>query len=124
MYYDKEEDMSNVYIESKWDLKHPVIEQNFEIALPLAKAWNELMDKLAFEEEEKIHTKLRITLQLSEEVIERIKNAVYYTPGLTLTALAEKAFCNIVDVLEKERNSPFPKRKDELKSGRPFKSEK
>lgn len=55
--------------------------------------------------------KQRITVQISEDVIERIKNAVYWTPGLTLASLAEEAFSKIIDALEDERKSPFPKRK-------------
>ena len=64
--------------------------------------------------------KQRITVQISEDVIERIKNAVYWTPGLTLASLAEEAFSKVVDILEGERKSPFPKRKEELKTGRPI----
>lgn len=64
--------------------------------------------------------KQRITVQISEDVIERIKNAVYWTPGLTLTSLAEDAFSKAVDILEEERRVPFPKRKEELKTGRPI----
>jgi predicted DNA binding CopG/RHH family protein len=81
-----------------------------------------------FEEEEqapkirqKSSRKQRITVQISEDVIERIKNAVYWTPGLTLASLAEEAFTKVVDVLEEEREAPFPKRKEELKTGRPIK---
>lgn len=33
---------------------------------------------------QKASKKQRITVQISEDVIERIKNAVYWTPGLTL----------------------------------------
>lgn len=65
-------------------------------------------------------TKQRITVQISEEVIERLKNAVYWTPGLTLAALAEEALAKAVDELEKEREAPFSKRKEELKTGRPI----
>lgn len=64
--------------------------------------------------------KQRITVQISENVIERIKNAVYWTPGLTLASLAEDAFSKVVDALEEEREAPFPKRKEELKTGRPI----
>lgn len=69
---------------------------------------------------QKSSRKQRITVQISEDVIERIKNAVYWTPGLTLASLAEDAFSKAVDVLENERESPFPKRKEELKTGRPI----
>lgn len=65
-------------------------------------------------------SKQRITVQISEDVIERLKNAVYWTPGLTLASLAEEAFSNAVDALEEEKGAPFPKRKEELKTGRPI----
>lgn len=65
--------------------------------------------------------KQRITVQISENIIDRIKNAVYWTPGVTLASLAEEAFSKIVDEIEKSRGTPFPKRKDELKTGRPIK---
>lgn len=69
---------------------------------------------------QKSSKKQRITVQISEDVIERIKNAVYWTPGLTLASLAEEAFSKVVDALEEEREAPFPKRKEELKTGRPI----
>ncbi len=65
-------------------------------------------------------SKQRITVQISVDVIERLKNAVYWTPGLTLASLAEEAFSKAVDELENEREAPFPKRKEELKTGRPL----
>jgi len=64
--------------------------------------------------------KQRITVQISEEVIDRVKNSVYWTPGLTLASLAEEAFVKAVDELENQRGEPFSKRKDELKTGRPL----
>lgn len=64
--------------------------------------------------------KQRITVQISADVIERIKNAVYWTPGLTLAALAEEMFAKGVDLLEMKRGEPFPHRKEELKTGRPI----
>lgn len=64
--------------------------------------------------------KQRVTVQISAQIIERLKNAVYWTPGLTLAALAEDAFLLAVNRLEDERKAPFPKRKEELKSGRPI----
>lgn len=64
--------------------------------------------------------KQRMTVQISQDVIERLKNAVYWTPGLTLASLAEEAFSNAVDKLESARAAPFPKRNSELKTGRPI----
>ncbi len=64
--------------------------------------------------------KQRITVQISVDVIERVKNAVYWTPGLTLAALAEEALSKAVDELEGKNGEAFSKRKDELKTGRPL----
>jgi len=65
--------------------------------------------------------KQRLTVHLPVDLIERVKNAVYWTPGLTLAALAEEALRKAVDELEKERGEPFPPRKQELRGGRPIK---
>jgi len=65
--------------------------------------------------------KERLTVHLPIDLIDRVKNAVYWTPGLTLAGLAEEAFAKLVDKLEKERKEPFPQRKAELKGGRPLK---
>ena len=64
--------------------------------------------------------KRRITVQISEEIIERIKNATYWTPGLTLSCLVETALEREVDQMEADIGSPFEKRKAELKTGRPI----
>jgi len=65
--------------------------------------------------------KQRLTVHLPADLIERVKNAVYWTPGLTLSGLVEEALTKAVDQLEKERGEPFPPRKEELKRGRPVK---
>jgi len=79
------------------------------------------VDEAIQQKKPKQQKKQRITVQISEDVIERIKNAVYWTPGLTLASLAEEAFSKAVDVLEEGRDAPFSKRKEELKTGRPIK---
>ena len=65
--------------------------------------------------------KERMTFHLPVEVMERAKNAVYWTPGLTLADLAAQALTDAVDRLEKKKGEPFPPRKAELKGGRPMK---
>lgn len=69
----------------------------------------------------RVEKKARITVHLPVEVIQRVKAAVYWTPGLTLAALAEEAFTKAVDRLEKERGKPFEIRTGPLKTGRPIK---
>lgn len=81
------------------------------------------------------NNKQRLTVQISEDVIERAKNAVYWTRGLTLAQLTEEALEKAIKGLEKssviyddstekplkEKGEVFPKRKENLKSGRPVK---
>ncbi len=65
--------------------------------------------------------KERLTVHLSVELIERVKNAVYWTPGLTLAELAEEAFAITVGRREMAQGGAFPQRRGELKGGRPLK---
>ncbi len=66
-------------------------------------------------------TKERLTVHLPVELINRVKNAVYWTPGLTLASLAEKALAQRVDELEATRGEAYPQREQELRGGRPLK---
>jgi len=55
-------------------------------------------------------------------VIEQARTAVYYTPGLTLSSLVEKALKAEVEALEAKRGDPFPAIEDgKLSPGRPVK---
>ena len=65
-------------------------------------------------------TKERLTVHVPVELIDRVKNIVYWTPGLTLARLAEEALMREVEKREKERGEPFPHRAEELKGGRPL----
>jgi hypothetical protein len=79
--------------------------------------------------------KQRLTVQLSKEVVERAKNAVYWTRGLTLAQLIEHSLEAAISELEqisivfsdksgeplKEKGQPFPEREKELAIGRPVK---
>jgi hypothetical protein len=66
-------------------------------------------------------TKERLTVHVPVELIDRVKNIVYWTPGLTLARLAEEALTKEVEEREKERGEPFPQRAEELRGGRPLK---
>jgi hypothetical protein len=65
--------------------------------------------------------KERLTVHLRVDVIDRAKDAVYWTPGLTLAGLAEEAFIEALEKIEKKHGGPFDPRKGELKGGRPVK---
>ena len=62
----------------------------------------------------------RLTVHLPVELIERVKNAVYWTPGLTLASLAEDALRQALAELEAARGAPFPPRERQLSVGRPL----
>lgn len=65
--------------------------------------------------------KQRVTFHISVDLIERLKNAVYWEPGLTLAALAEVALAKELDELEQERGGPYAQRKEhKLRVGRPI----
>ena len=75
----------------------------------------------ATEPQPKADRKERLTIHLPQSLIERLKNAVYWTPGLTLAELGETALTRLVDELEAERGATFETRTGELKGGRPLK---
>lgn len=63
--------------------------------------------------------KSSFTVHLREELIERVKNAVYWTPGLTLSGLTEAMLEQAMAELERKNGGPFPQRGGNLKPGRP-----
>jgi hypothetical protein len=65
--------------------------------------------------------KQRITIHISAEIIERVKNAVFWEPGLTLAGFAEYALEQAINQMELEKGSVFPPRRHPLKGGRPLK---
>ena len=65
--------------------------------------------------------KTRVTFYLSKDMVEKAKNATFWTPGLTLSSLAEQALENAIDGMEVDRGEPFPPREAELSRGRPAK---
>jgi len=65
--------------------------------------------------------KQRVTIHLPVELINEVKNAVYWEPGLTLTDFAEKALESALKKLEKKRGEKYPSRNNaKLKGGRPL----
>lgn len=88
--------------------------------IPDLKINNSVRTHLQAEQPERA-IKERLTVHLSVTLIDRVKNTVYWTPGLTLASLAETALQQLVDQLEKQRGEPFPPRRENLKGGRPLK---
>ena len=65
--------------------------------------------------------KERVTFQLPVALIERVRDAVYWTPGATMAALMEAALSDHLERLEKRRGQPFERRGGALRTGRPIK---
>lgn len=66
--------------------------------------------------------RVRLTVKLPGHLIERLRNAVFYTRGLTLTALVEQSLSAALAAIEEERGAPFPERTADLQPGRPSRS--
>jgi hypothetical protein len=52
---------------------------------------------------------------------ERVKNAAYWNPRLTITGIAEMGIYEAIERIEKENGGPYPPREEELRGGRPMK---
>jgi hypothetical protein len=65
---------------------------------------------------------ITIGVSLDPYVLERARNAVYWTPGLTLTDLATQALAAAVDDLEHERGQAFPARGGKAHLRRPIRA--
>lgn len=60
----------------------------------------------------------RVTADVPVEVAEAARNAVFFTPGMTLRDLLTSALEKEVQRMEKERGEAFPQRGKALKRGR------
>lgn len=64
----------------------------------------------------------RVTIALPADLMERARNAVYWTPGATLAGLVEEAMADAMDRLEQENAGTFKPRSSNLKPGRRMKA--
>ena len=65
----------------------------------------------------------RLTVSLPLELLERSRNTVYWTKGLTLARLLEEALKTSLDHREELNGQPFQRRLEDLKGGRPRNSQ-
>ena len=66
------------------------------------------------------HKKEKLTVHLTHDLIERVKNAAYWNPRLTIAAIAEQGIIQVIEQIEQENGGPYPPREAELKGGRPI----
>jgi hypothetical protein len=68
-------------------------------------------------------TKERVTFQLPVGLIEKARDMVFFSPGLTMASFMEEALVAQLKRAEKKRGEPFPSRAGAaLRSGRPVKA--
>src|SRR5262249_32953902 len=63
----------------------------------------------------------KLTVHLRPDVIERVKNAAYWNPRLTIAAIAEAGILHAIEQVEREEGGAYPPREQELRGGRPIK---
>lgn len=79
-----------------------------------------LENSVAHAEKSASQEKERMTVQISKNTIERVKDCVYWN-RLTVAQFVEEALEAALMEAEKENGKPFDKRRSELKPGRPTK---
>ena len=85
------------------------------------------MDKVKINREEEqfdkkvISRRSKVSAEVDYDVADRVKNAVYWTPGLTMARFIEKALEDAIDKIEEDRGGKFEAREGELVGGRPMK---
>ena len=77
---------------------------------------NETAATRQFEERSRM---VRLTVNLPSNLVEQIRNAVYWTPGLTVAWMIARAVRASLDEMESANQGPFPKRARPLRAGRP-----
>jgi hypothetical protein len=62
---------------------------------------------------------VRLTVSLPSDLVDRLRDAVYWSPDLKLAWLVAQSLRASLSDLETSRQGPFPKRMMALRSGRP-----
>ena len=62
---------------------------------------------------------VRLTVSLPGDLVERLRDAVYWSPSLTLAWLIAQSLRTSLTEMESFRQGPFPKRTKALRAGRP-----
>jgi hypothetical protein len=60
----------------------------------------------------------KLTVELNEDTIERLRNLVFWNPTLTMTSLGEQALMRELARHERRNGGPFPPRTAPVKVGR------
>jgi hypothetical protein len=63
--------------------------------------------------------RVRLTVSLPSDLVDRLRDAVYWSPSLTLAWLIAQSLRMSLTEMESFRQAPFPKRTNALRAGRP-----
>jgi hypothetical protein len=63
----------------------------------------------------------KLTVHLEADIVNRVKNAAYWNPKLTIAKIAERGIRLALREVEKEHGGAYPQREGELVGGRPIK---
>jgi hypothetical protein len=63
----------------------------------------------------------KLTVHLRTDLAERVKNAAYWNPRLTIASIAEMGIFHALELIENQYGGPYPPREEELRGGRPMK---
>lgn len=65
--------------------------------------------------------KRKLTVHLDAELADRVKNAAYWNPRLTIASIAEQGIKHAIEKHERDRGGKYPPREGDLIGGRPIK---
>jgi len=63
----------------------------------------------------------KLTVHLDGDVVNRVKNAAYWNPRLTIARIAERGIRKALEEVERDHGGPYPQRESELIGGHPIK---
>lgn len=72
------------------------------------------------ESERQSQNKEKLTVHVTHQLAERVKNAAYWNPRLTIAAIAERGLAHVMEEIERENGGPYLPREAELRGGRPI----
>lgn len=70
---------------------------------------------------EPLEGRQKLTVHLDADVVNRVKNAAYWNPRLTIARIAERGIRLALKEVEKEHGGSYPQREGDLVGGRPIK---
>ncbi|QJX01109.1 hypothetical protein [Frigoriglobus tundricola] len=63
----------------------------------------------------------KLTVHLDGALVNRVKNAAYWNPRLTIARIAEAGIRLAIEQVERDNGGAYPRREAELLGGRPIK---